>query len=299
MTLYKSERIEGGIMRKYKMIVIVLCLVLVLPVWGNAEEWQDLVEKMGSGSINWSKGLVVAKGIGAPPQQYYGKPQARPTALRAARLDAMRNILEVIQGVRIDSTTTVKNFATESDIITSKVEGMVQGAKVVKQEYMSDGTVEVTVEMSLYGGFSQLILPAEIKQVDTVQSMTPGPKQESATPSVSSEVYTGLVIDARGLNARPAMAPKIMDESGQEVYGSAYVSREFAVQQGMSGYAKEIDAARQNPRVTANPLMVKGLKTDGPGGADVIISNADAAKLRSASENLSFLKKCRVMIVVD
>jgi len=281
------------------MMGIMLSLLLIFPVWGNAEEWQDLIEKMGSGSINWSKGLVVAKGIGAPPQQYYGKPQARPTALRAANLDAMRNILEAIQGVRIDSTTTVKNFATESDIITSKVEGMVQGAKVVKQEYMSDGTVEVTVEMSLYGGFSQLVLPTEIRQVETVKSVTPGPKQESGAPPVSSEVYTGLVIDARGLNARPAMAPKIMDESGQEVYGSAYVSREFAVQQGMSGYAKEIDAARQNPRVTDNPLMVKGLKTDGPGGADVIISNADAAKLRSASENLSFLKKCRVMIVVD
>ena len=90
-----------------------------------------------------------------------------------------------------------------------------------------------------------------------------------------------------------------MDESGQEVYGSAYVSREFAVQQGMCGYAKNVDAARQNPRVTNNPIMVKGLKTDGPGGSDVIISNADAAKLRSASENLSFMKKCRVMIVVD
>jgi hypothetical protein len=287
-------------MRKYKMIVIVFSLLLIFPVWGNGKEWQDLIEKMGSGSINWSKGLVVAKGIGAPPQQYYDKPQARPTALRAARLDAMRNILEAIQGVRIDSTTTVKSFATESDIISSKVEGMVQGAKVVKQEYMSDGTVEVTVEMNLYGGFSQLVLPAEIKQVETVKSMTPKPKKESATSTVvASEVYTGLLVDARGLNARPAMAPKIMDESGQEVYGSAYVSREFAVQQGMSGYAKDIDAARQNPRITDNPLVVKGLKTDGPSGSDVIISNADATKLRSMSENLSFLKKCRVMIVVD
>jgi len=279
--------------------VLLFSVLLVFPVWGYSQEWQDLVEKMGSGNINWSKGLIVAKGIGAPPQQYYGKPQARPTALRAARLDAMRNILEVIQGVRIDSTTTVKNFATESDIITSKVEGMVQGAKVVKQEYMSDGTVEVTVEMSLYGGFSQLVLPAEIKQVDTVKSMTPEPKRDSPAPRAVSEVYTGLVVDARGLNARPAMAPKIMDETGQEVYGSAYVSREFAVQQGMSGYAKDIESARQNPRVTDNPLLVKGLKTTGSGGSDVIISNADAAKLRSASENLSFLKKCRVMIVVD
>jgi len=95
------------------------------------------------------------------------------------------------------------------------------------------------------------------------------------------------------------MSPKIIDENGQEVYGSAFVSREYAVQQGMSGYAKDITAAQSNPRVTNNPLTVQGLKTEGPGNADIVISNADAFKLRSASEHLSFMKKCRVMIVVD
>jgi hypothetical protein len=67
----------------------------------------------------------------------------------------------------------------------------------------------------------------------------------------------------------------------------------------MSGYAKEVGAAQRNQRVTNNPLTVKGLRTEGPGRSDIIISNADASMLRSASENLSFMKKCRVMIVVD
>jgi hypothetical protein len=108
-----------------------------------------------------------------------------------------------------------------------------------------------------------------------------------------------MVIDARGINTRPAMAPKILNENGEEVYGSAYVSREFAVQQGMSGYAKDLTAAQSNPRVTNSPLTVKGLRTEGHGRSDIVISNADASRLRSASEHLSFLKKCRVMIVVD
>ena len=95
------------------------------------------------------------------------------------------------------------------------------------------------------------------------------------------------------------MSPKILDESGQEVYGSAYVSREFAVQQGMAGYAKDLTSSQTNPRVTNKPLTVKGLKTEGPGQSDLVISNAAAGKIRSASENLSFLKKCRVMIVLD
>jgi hypothetical protein len=95
------------------------------------------------------------------------------------------------------------------------------------------------------------------------------------------------------------MSPKVQDENGQEVYGSAFVSREYAVQQGMSGYAKNVDAARTNQRVTDNPLLLKGLRVEGAGQSDIVISNADASMLRSASENLSFMKKCRVMIVVD
>jgi hypothetical protein len=191
---------------------------------------------------------------------------------------------------------------------------MVKGAQVIKKEYLSDGTVEVTIAMSLRGGFAQLILPEDIKQVPeikTISPSTPAPPEaekvgeipvatpQPTIPTPAPAVYTGLVVDARSLGARPAMSPKILDESGQEVYGSAYVSREFAVQQGMAGYAKDLTSSQTNPRVTNEPLTVKGLRTEGPGLSDLVISNADAGKIRSASENLSFLKKCRVMIVLD
>ncbi len=279
-------------MKNQLIVVLALVCLLAIPVAGNCQEGQDLVEQMLKGSINWSEGVVQAVGIGAPSEKHYGKPSARPMALRAAKLDAMRNILEAINGVRIDGSTIVRDYAVESDIIRSKVEGMIQGAEVVKQEYLSDGTIEITMAMSLRGGFSQLVLPDEIKPLESVKPVMTPMKHSSA-------VYTGLVVDARGLSARPAMSPKILDETGQEVYGSAFVSREYAVQQGMSGYAKDIAAAQSNQRVTDNPITVKGLRTEGLGRSDIVISNADASALRSASENLSFMKKCRVMIVVD
>jgi hypothetical protein len=284
-------------MKNQLIVVLALVCLLVAPITANCQEGQDLVEKVLKGSINWTEGVVQAVGIGAPSEQQYGKPSARPMAMRAAKLDAMRNILEIINGVRIDGSTIVRDYAVESDIIRAKVEGMVRGAEVVKQEYLSDGTVEITMAMSLRGGFSQLVLPDEIKPLETVKPMTP--VQPMTPKGASSAVFTGLVVDARGLSARPAMSPKIIDESGQEVYGSAFVSREYAVQQGMSGYAKDLTAAMSNQRVTDNPITVKGLRTEGPGRSDIVISNADASTLRSASENLSFMKKCRVMIVVD
>jgi hypothetical protein len=301
-------------MKTMKLVVVAaLALMLVIPATGGfAQEWQEVVQNIGAnGSVNWSEGVMMATGIGSPPEKYYGKPQARPMALRAAQLDAYRNLLEVTKGVRVNSVTVVEDSMVSSDMIRSQVDGMVKGAQVIKKEYLSDGTVEVTIAMSLRGGFAQLILPKDIKPVPEIRTIPPAPPAphvpeevtpampEPATPAVVPAVYTGLVVDARGLGARPAMSPKILDERGQEVYGSAYVSREYAVQQGMAGYAKDMTASQTNPRVTDQPLTVKGLKTEGAGQSDLVISNADADGIRGAAENLSFLKKCRVMIVLD
>jgi hypothetical protein len=302
-------------MKKGQLVVVaIVALMLVfLATQSFTEEEHEVVQNIAGGSVNWSQGIITAVGIGSPSDKY--RLLARdPLALREAKKAAQRNLLEVIKGVRVNSSTVVKNFIVESDVIRTQVEGMVQGAQVIKKEYLSDGTVEVTMAMKLHGGFAQLILPKDIKQVSEIKTIppsTPAPPEaekvgeipmatpQPTIPTPAPAIYTGLVVDASGLGARPAMSPKVLDESGQEVYGSAYVSREFAVQQGMAGYAKDLPSSQTNPRVTNEPLTVKSLKTEGPGQSDLVISNADAGKIRSASENLSFLKKCRVMIVLD
>ena len=264
----------------------------------SGSEW---VEKIGQGGVNWSAGYIEAVGIGAPADKTIGKANARPMALRAAKVDAYRNLLEITKGVRVDSTTTVKDFTVESDVINTQVDGLVKGAVVVNQEYMSDGTVEVRIRMPLYGNLSQIIVPAAIeKRKDLTPPAAPAaPAPVAAAPTGPPITYTGLVVDARGIQARPAMSPRVFDEDGKEVYGSANVDREYAVQQGMSGYARDLTAAQSNQRVTNSPVTVKALKTSGAGKADLIISNADAQQIKASAENASFMKKCRVMIVLD
>jgi hypothetical protein len=262
----------------------------------SASEW---VEQIGNkGAVNWTEGYIEAVGIGAPPQRNIGTPQARPMALRAAQVDAYRNMLEVVNGVRVDSTTTIRDFTVESDIINTQVQGLVKGAKTMKQEYLSDGTVEVTVRMPLSGNFASVIVPRILERKQAAPVLA-APQAPAASPASGGEVFTGLVVDARGIQARPAMSPRIIDEKGQEVYGSMNVDREYAVQQGMSGYARDLTAAQSNARVTNSPVSVKGLKTEGAGRSDIVIANADAEKIRASGDNKSFLKKCRVMIVLD
>ena len=278
-------------MIKKLFFLLTLVLLLMFSVFGYTDNSKDVIELKENGSINWSRGVVQAKGIGIPPTKLSGDSNARTEALTDAKLNASHVILKIIKELRINGTTVVGDYAIQEPAIMSKIENMVNNAKVIKKEYLTDGTVKIEMEVNLRGGFAQLILPKEIKPLDSIKLVT---MNKSSTP-----VFTGLVVDAKGLGVKPVMVPKIIDENNQEVYGSAFVSREYAVQQGMSGYSRDLKESLKDKRVSDYPLVVKGLKTSGPGRSEIVISNADASKLRGISESLYFMKKCRVIIVVD
>jgi hypothetical protein len=267
-------------------------------------DWTKIIEskvtnKVGDkGLVNYEEGYIESVGTGAPPEQYYGKPQARPMALRAAQVDAYRNLLETVQGVQIDSKTTVKDFAVESDVISASVSGLVKGASIVNKAYLSDGTVEVTVRMAM-SGLAKVVVPQAIADDKKADMKDHKPVAFSKKKANEGEVYTGLVLDARGLQGRPAISPKIFDENGAEVYGTLIVTKSFAMQQGISGYARDLTAAQGNQRVADNPLTVKAISAEGAGMTEFKISNDDAKQIRSAKDNLTYLQKCRVMIVLD
>jgi hypothetical protein len=114
----------------------------------------------------------------------------------------------------------------------------------------------------------------------------------------SQTVYTGLIFDAQSSSFIPSASVKILDEDGREVYGSAYVSKEWAEKQGIVGYAKTVDDAKANQRVAGTPLVIKAMKATGPNNKDLVISNEDARKVRDLSKNINFLDKAKVMVVV-
>jgi len=270
----------------------------------SLKDWTKILdskvaEQIGDkGIVNYEDQYIEVVSVGAPPERYYGKPQARPLCLRASKVIAMRDILEIIDGVRIDSETMVRDYVVESDTIKAAVSGVVKNVTQVGEPiYMADGTCEVKYRMSMKGPFMSAIIPKAIADDKTTDE--PPPKVKVKPTPAGGEIFTGMVVDARGLSARPAMSPKIFDENGKEVYGSLVVSKEYAVQQGISGYARDLAAAQSNPRVTANPITVKGISAEGPGKSDIKISNDDATKLRMTKENLTFMQRCRVMIVLD
>ena len=93
------------------------------------------------------------------------------------------------------------------------------------------------------------------------------------------------------------MAPRVVDESGKEVYGAEIVSEKGLQQGGIASYAKTDDQAKE--RTGAKPMVMKALRLAEKSKTDIVIANGDADKLRDPNTNLSFLADGKVVILVD
>lgn len=262
----------------------------------------DYIEPKNGGSIDWTGGIVTAVGQGLPPEEpsgIAGASEVKAQVLASAHYNARRNLFELLNSIRVDTHTLVKDMASRTSQVETKLREMAAGAEEVEvgDGPRRDGAIAVKLQMSLYAGFAQMVLPRGIIPIDAVKSVqTPPPV---AGETVAKPIFTGLVVDARNVVAAPALAPRIVDENGQEVYGAAFASRDFAVQYGMSSYVTDIAGIDGSPRLGKRPLIVRGIKTIGPGHSDIVIGNASAAKLRKYSEHLAFLRECRIVIVLN
>ena len=282
------------------MRIFITSTVFLLTGILYAQELDQRCTQMGeSACVDWDRGVVMAEGLGAPASSAKNIAQKNATALRAAKLDAARNMLEIIKGINLSSSTTMRDAMVQNDTIRTQVQGRLFGLRPSgKPRYFSDGSVSILMEASL-----RQTIPDEA----LTSSNGEAPREISGPSSGSSgsarldpgRVYTGLIIDARGSGAQPAMAPKIYDEEGNELYGSAYVDQEFVQKHGMAGYVRDLDQALANDRVQGTPAVLKALSSSGANQTDLILSKSDADQLRGLADHLNFLREARVVIVLD
>ena len=266
----------------------------------------DVFEK---GSINYGDRTIQAIGIGFIPENVINAGQARRSAMRIAKQDALRQLIEIVNGVNVTSETTVSG-AMFDDVIKTQVQGAIRGARQIGQpKYLSDTSVEITYEVKM-ADISRVLLPMAEKaptlSYDNTSVTASGAaaastnrEQAGTDTGVKSGGVTGIIIDGTGLGLRPAMSPRILNQGGSVVYGPGQYSRDYAAANGVAGYAKSLDQAKSDTRVQGNPLIIRAASTSGSSSADVIISNADAGKLAVADGAGGLLKNCRVMFVLD
>jgi hypothetical protein len=151
----------------------------------------------------------------------------------------------------------------------------VRGFRTVATRYFSDGGVEIDVEVPM-DAVGDAVLP------------------RAASPAAATGP-TSLVVDATGLKVAPALAPRLLDEAGREIYGPSALGDSARRAGGVAAYAHSLEAARRDLalRLGDRPLVVKALRAQ---GTDLVLAAAAAAAFAARPP---FLAEGRVVIIAD
>lgn len=119
-------------------------------------------------------------------------------------------------------------------------------------------------------------------------------------------VYTGLVVNAKGLGVERGTSPKIYDEKGRVIYTGLGMTEQQLIARGVVAYTRDIEDALSHERLRIDPdyPLRYPLVIDAINGADVprtsvVIREHDADLLYEALQEYDFLGRFAVVFVVD
>lgn len=229
-----------------------------------------------TGVINWETRFIAAIGMVASPSSADNPAQGKVLARRGATVDAQKNLLETIKGVRIDSETIVSDLMEVSEVTKTQVEGTLRDAEITEEKW--DGEIyEVTMQVAMGTIF---------KIFEKSDDESPGEE----TGSIKKSKYTGLVVDTRGLGLSPAIFFNIYNEEGEKICGPIHPVYRVSIKD-----IKDINEGR----IGTNPLRITAKDTTGPNGVDIVISNKDATKVKKNVLNTDIFSKGKVIVLVD
>jgi len=254
--------------------------------------------------INNSMETITAEGYGRMPS---GMPAgaAKVLARRAAVADAQRNLLESVKGVAIDSETTVENFMLKDDVIHTKVNGIITGARVISEE-SQDGVYRVTMAVPVYGvgSIADVAITAVVGDKAPVPVPAPSADYVPSTGVSISGNYSGLVINVRDKGLVRTFCPAIYDTNGRAIYGVYNVDKKYAIDYGVVGYAKGPEGwgkvSAGTSRAGIKPLVIDavGVRERTVNKCDVVISVEDADRILAENQRSHFLDNYAVMFEI-
>jgi len=420
-------------MRINRFIVCILMFLLsgfptflLIAQESEANSEMNYVTEFGDeATMNWTTKILRVKGNGFGPENIeLGR--RKILAKRTAKIDAYRNLSEVVKGVQVTSYTNVENMILECDSIKATSRGMLKGMQVVDVTYSNDGGCEITVEVNIdekgrflldalntgkveitdnYPEFDWTALKNELKQVrkkynsllaafkkkgeelnhanqklahmeerlkaedlkksELKTQLTSAEEELESTKNIAVELtnkithlemkltanekelkmtktflsekkreldkllaaterlkkaasqdqvellgylqriieiqqeireklgafdgekpippppptpsYTGLLVDARGLNLEPTLAPSILNQNSEKMYGIGVIPKKVTSGAIVDYLVGNIERAKKHKKIADRPMVAKGIEVVNE--SDIMISNEDARKL--------------------
>lgn len=244
-----------------------------------------VIQPIGKGEVDWSYQTIRATGMSVIDTTL-PQPQRLPMAIRGAKVDAQRNLLETIKGVRVVSETKVVDLALKSDYILTQLDGVIKGAVMVGEPSEKNGYVEVTMEVPMYdkNGIAPPIADEVIKTQPTV---TEAPLTEVDKKSI--DATSGVVFDLSSTSIKPEMFPNLVDGQGNVLLDMVRNYKNLGPDALKKfQYVKSIEDVLNNPQLRSNPTVIKIVEAAKNGW---VVAQKDVQKVSWVSKGLDILLK--------
>ena len=263
--------------------VALICFLLMSS--GSTFAQNDYIVKHDNGEVNWNDLTIIAHGVG------HFNPNLTPAQFqlsgpRTARLDAEKNLLSTLLELRYSSEYTVSDLLSESVETANRIEQLMQHYRILtKTDIMTDSSVEIVIELPLVGElFDELSQVAE--QGNSIDMRSSG--LFANTIMLADPIY----FDCRGMNLKPALAPRIFGENGEALY-SIHTVKQSVLQRGpIVTYL----SAKSN---SINPETIPAVKPIKVNICDLIIDDTAYGKLMSSEVSIKALNNGQVIILID
>jgi hypothetical protein len=285
-----------------------------------SDSMNNFVQKYPQGEVNWGEGWILAHGKGEITDT---GANGEDQATRAAEIDAKAHLLEIIKDIPVDD----RMKAGQEQKMSFRLEGFVKDSEVVAKS-KTGTTVNVTVQAPIRGinGLVLAVLgyytPPTPQPPPPVEHKEPTAHVAKNKPLEDPRAFTGVVIDARKVQANASLFPKIQDPKDKEVYTVGQVNKEDLQKRGMASYAvvsrdavisklfpkalvlqvryqpQSGPSAPAKKRQGEKPLVLSSVDVSGELKTNLVLSEEDASKLQQLSEETNVLKECRVIVVL-
>ena len=288
--------------------------------------------------VDWTQKNINANGEGIAPPNALSRTQSDGLAAKAATADAYRKLGEIINGVHVESNTTVENLTVQSQI-KLRVEATIKGAQIISQSHLDDGACRVVMQVPLFGKSNSLAQavfqkPATIEPfpdpVYDVEPSTDNAAQVEQNPlarvddnSALSRVNTATIV--KGVSGEP-VKKSVKDYAALakgDYTGLIVDCRGLGLQPVMSpvilntngtkifghknldvdkivaqGMVDYVTDPEQVARAGDNPLVVKAVELK-DFNANPVLSLADSNRVLIENHATKFLKNLKVVFLFD
>ncbi len=275
--------------------------LVILPVEMPEAEQPAGEPPTGEALMNWSTGVLRVTGRGYPNKGATRKGQRRIQARSAAQNMALRNLAYALAGTPVTSDATFREYLKRQGGKTG-LQAYVRGHRLVEMKELEEEAMLATLEMPLRG--RRDLAEALFSEEPRSEPPTPRLREDDGepptglTPAGDEGPFTGVVVVADGLKAKPALRVSLFDAEGERVYGPGVASLEAAMEHGLVTYVRTVGAASRLSPVGERPLVVRAAGINDRNGSDLILSTADANRIRTSDRQGRFLQKAAVAFVL-